>query len=95
MTANKASIEPDALTRDLEAVSRYIQEELERINRNYQGETKEYMIGMLAHSVGHMVLSIDYKALNLHTLDHLFEPLDTTFEEVRRAIRRDLDWQEL
>jgi len=84
----------DNLTEELEKIQNYINEEFIRVDKSYQGETREYLRNMLAHSVGQMVLNIDYKELKVKTLDLLFEQFDTTFEEVKRAIRRDLDWQE-
>lgn len=80
---------------ELVTIQSYIEEEFIRINENYEGEDREYLISMLAYNVGHMVLSIEnYKDYSLRTLDKIFEQFGTTFEEVKQAIRRDLHWQE-
>jgi hypothetical protein len=88
-------IAPHLENRELFTIQRYVAEEITRINTNYDGEDREYLKGMLAYNVGHMVLSIEnYKNYSLKTLDKIFEEFGTTFEEVKRAIRRDLHWQE-
>lgn len=81
-------------SKELTNIQKYIQKELKRIDRNYQGETKEYLKDMLAYNVGQMVLNIDYKEFNGKTLDLLFDQLGATFEEVKEAVRRDIVWQE-
>ncbi|MEK8130252.1 hypothetical protein WMW72_20300 [Paenibacillus filicis] len=76
---------------ELEAIQKYITEESLRIDKNYKGETQEYLRNMLAHSVGHMVMNLDYEELSLKTLNRLFGQFGMTFEEVKEAIRRDID----
>lgn len=75
---------------ELQSIQNYVQEERARIYRQYEGETREYLLNQLAHSVGHMVLGINYEELTVKALNHLFEPFGTTFEEVKQAIRNDL-----
>lgn len=83
------------LMNDLEKIQRYISNETERINKAYDGDTAEYLKGMLAYNVGHMVLNTNYKNLTIKTIDHLFGQFDTTFEEVKEEIRRDMSWENL
>lgn len=75
---------------ELQSIQNYIQEERARIQCEYEGETREYLLNQLAYNVGHMVLGINYEELTVKALNHLFEPFGTTFEEVKQEIRNDL-----
>lgn len=92
-TMNSVQTPEKQLKQDLRIIVNYIQEELERIEREYPGDGG-YMKSKLADRVGHMVLETDYRALPLTVIDRLFEPLETTFDEVHRGIRSDMIWQE-
>ncbi|WP_277473225.1 MULTISPECIES: hypothetical protein [unclassified Paenibacillus] len=78
------------VNQDVQRIQHFVLKEIIRIDKDYEGETKEYLKQMLAYNVGQMILSIDYESLTLKTINLLFSQFETTFEEVKEAIRRDV-----
>ncbi|MDQ6422871.1 hypothetical protein RB620_25930 [Paenibacillus sp. LHD-117] len=79
----------------IDGILAYMDEEIDRIERDYEGEDRVHLKEMLAYSVGHMVLNIDFESIPPKVLNkRLFGKLGTTFDEVKELIRRDMNWQD-